>query len=163
MSETLNRRTRRNVYTSLRSTEDYLSAIWQISKVQIAKSPKKDNILVHIKNIAETLQISCPSVSAFVRKLEKAHKIIIIDREGVVLTTEGIRDAELIANKHQLIECFLIEILKIDPENASLQSHSLEHVMPLSTLYKLHMLITSIRGQCTLENCRYKHICELPI
>ena len=162
MSKTSNRKVHRNIYTSLRNIEDYLTAIWQLSKEQIKQNSNNDNIPVHIKNIAEKLQISSSSVSIFVRKLEKIHKIIIIERKGVILTTEGVKDAELIVNKQQLIECFLIEILKLDQESAHLQSHSLEHVMQPATINKLHMLITSIRGQCTLGTCRYKHLCELP-
>ena len=114
-----------------------------------------------MKDIAEKLQISSASVSLFVRKLEKIHKIIVVKRKGVILTTEGEKDAEQIANKHQLIECFLVEILRINQEKAYLQSHTLEHVMQPEIIHKLHTLITSIRGQCTPENCHYKQLCKL--
>lgn len=147
---------------SLRSTEDYLATIWQLSKEQTEQSSNKDNMPVRIKDIAEKLSISSPSVSEFVRKLEKANKVVVVERKGVVLTSEGIKDAELIINKHQIIECFLVEVLKVDQESAHIQSHDLEHVMQLETISKLYTLITNIRGQCNLETCRYKELCKSP-
>ena len=150
---------------SLRSTEDYLATILQLSKDQKdqkEQSSNKDNTPVRIKDIAEKLNISSPSVSEFVRKLEKANKVTVVERKGVVLTADGIREAQLIINKHQIIECFLVEILKIDKEKAHFQSHDLEHVMELETIDKLYSLITSIRGQCNLETCKYKELCKSP-
>ncbi|MFW9930466.1 MAG: metal-dependent transcriptional regulator [Candidatus Thorarchaeota archaeon] len=144
---------------SIKSTEDYLAVIWQLSNENSDVNSPETEKTVRIKDIAEKLQISSPSVSEYVRKLAKANKLDVIERKGVKLTDEGEKEAVLIINKHRIIECFLSQILKVS--NAHEQSHDLEHVFELETIDKLYQFIKTQRN-CTLENCPHETLCIPP-
>ena len=146
---------------SIRSTEDYLSTIWNLKKENDKKGESAEGKPVRIKDIAEKLNISSPSVSEYVRKLAKTNKVEVIDRKGVILTEKGEKEAVLIVNKHRIIECFLNQILDVDQKDAHLQSHDLEHVMELETIDKLYNFIKKNKG-CDINNCPFDEICVSP-
>ena len=148
---------------SIRSIEDYLAAIWQLKEDYKKKGKKKngENTPIRIKDIAQRLKISSPSVSEYVRKLAKYNKLDVIDRKGVILTPEGEREAVIIINKHKIIECFLTQVLGIDKKKAHDQTHDLEHVMSLETIEKLYKFITEYRN-CNLKNCPFDSLCIPP-
>ena len=146
---------------SIRSTEDYLSTIWNLKKENDKKGESSDIKPIRIKDIAEKLNISSPSVSEYVRKLAKTDKVEVIDRKGVILTEKGEKEAILIVNKHRIIECFLNQILEVDLKDAHLQSHDLEHVMELETIDKLFAFIKKNKG-CNLDKCPFDEVCISP-
>ncbi|MHA1983275.1 MAG: metal-dependent transcriptional regulator [Candidatus Hodarchaeales archaeon] len=146
---------------SIRSTEDYLSTIWQLKNDNVKKNDSSDVKPVRIKDIAEKLNISSPSVSEYVRKLAKTNKLEVIDRKGVVLTEQGEKEALIIVNKHRIIYCFLTNVLGLEKRSAHNQSHDLEHVMELDTIDNLYQFIKK-QKDCDLVDCPFDEICISP-
>ena len=146
---------------SIRSTEDYLSTIWQLKNENTNKNDNSEIKPVRIKDIAEKLNISSPSVSEYVRKLAKSNKLEVIDRKGVILTSEGEKEAPIIVNKHRIIYCFLINVLGIEKRPAHDQSHDLEHVMELDTIDSLYQFIKK-QKDCDITDCPFDEVCVSP-
>ncbi|OLS25473.1 MAG: Iron-dependent repressor IdeR [Candidatus Heimdallarchaeota archaeon LC_3] len=145
---------------SIHSTEDYLSIIWQLKNEYVKKNDSSEIKPVRIKDIAEKLDISSPSVSEYVRKLAKSNKLVVIDRKGVILTEEGEKEALIIINRHKIIYCFLTNILGIEKRPAHSQSHELEHVMELDTIGSLYQFIK--KNVCLQFDCPFDKNCVSP-
>src|SRR3972149_9725331 len=132
---------------SVKSTEDYLAAIWNITRD--TQNANLDPRPVRIKDIAEKLNISSPSVSEYVRKLAMTNKLEVIDRKGVIFTREGEREAKLVINKHRIVECFLKNCLGMEEKISCNQSHEMEHVLELETVDKLYTFLRgTMGGEC---------------
>ncbi|OLS25500.1 MAG: Iron-dependent repressor IdeR [Candidatus Heimdallarchaeota archaeon LC_3] len=137
-----------------------MSTIWQLKNENAKKNDSSIIKPVRIKDIAEKLDISPPSVSEYVRKLAKSNKLEVIDRKGVILTEEGEKEALIIVNKHKIIYCFLTNILGIEKRPALSQSHDLEYIMKLDTIDRLYQLLK--KKVCPQFDCPFDENCVAP-
>ncbi len=83
-----------------RNMEDYLEAIWNLQN-------RKGYIKV--KDIADKLEVTRPSVSEMIKKLAENNYILYEKYGGIVFTDKGKKLAREIKRRHSL----LVEFLKI--------------------------------------------------
>ena len=106
------------------SGEMYLESIYVLSK-------KNNN--VRSIDVVEYMGFSKPSVSRAVSLLKKGG-FLSVDKNGYLfLTEEGLRVAENIYNRHNILTEFLIK-LGVDKETASQDACKMEHDISNETL-----------------------------
>ncbi len=86
------------------SIEEYLEALYIFYE--------KGKNTVRVKEIAETLKISPPSVVEMLKKMESLG-LITYTRDGAKLTDKGLKEAERIVRNHRLVEVLLDRVLKV--------------------------------------------------
>jgi DtxR family transcriptional regulator, Mn-dependent transcriptional regulator len=100
--------------------EDYISEIYRLQSAH--------NRAAKVIELAHALDVSSPSVSEMIRRLEKQGLVTFEPFGGISLTTLGIKEARKLIRKHQLLEVFLTRVLgmKKDPHH---EAHVLEHAL----------------------------------
>ena len=101
----------------LESGENYLEAILMLSK-------EKDG--VHAIDIVNDLGFSKPSVSIMLKKLKDEGYIEIDNNQHIHLLPEGLKIAEKILERHEILTEILI-YLGVDPEIAEDDACKIEH------------------------------------
>ncbi|USZ71643.1 metal-dependent transcriptional regulator [Natronosalvus halobius] len=99
--------------------EDYLKAIYQLQEGRDER--------VKTSAIAEALDVTSPTVTSMLSKLEERG---LVDREkyrGVVLTPEGETVALEVIRHHRLLEAYLTEHLDYDWSEVHAEADRLEH------------------------------------
>lgn len=99
--------------------EDYIKVIYELGG---------ERNRISTKDMATALEISPPSVSEMLRKLEKWGVIEYELYRGVKLTEKGIREAVRIKKNHILWEVFLVEKLGYDLADVHEEAERLEHI-----------------------------------
>ena len=123
-----------NLSTSL---EDYLEAIFIIS------SKKK---VVRVKELAEFLKVTTPSVVDAVSKLEKKG-LVSHEKYGYLsLTKDGVNLAKSIYSKHGYIYDFLNNFLGVDKINSQEDACGIEHHISNQTFEKLIKLMDFVKN-----------------
>lgn len=109
--------------------DDYLEAILMITQEK-----------GHCRsiNIAETLDVTKPSVSVAVGKLIEAGLITMDDEKMIHFTPEGEELAELTLAKHNYLKAFLIDA-GIDAETAEREACAMEHGISEDSFEKLRV------------------------
>lgn len=108
--------------------EDYLEAIFEISK-------SKSN--VRITDIALHLGISKPSVNRAVNML-KSQRLVYHEPYGdIVLTELGQQIGKSVKYKHNMIKKFLINVLRINENDAEKEACLIEHNISQNTVEKM--------------------------
>ena len=108
--------------------EDYLELIY-----------KKINEQKDIKavDIANTFNVSRPSVSEALMRLREMNLIIYEGRKGIQITSKGIVEAKKIVKKHQVLSKFFHEILGVAPDIADKNACRIEHVIERELVDKI--------------------------
>ena len=101
----------------LESGENYLEAILMISK-------RKDG--VHAIDIVNELGFSKPSVSIMLKKLKDEEYITIDENQHIHLLPEGLKIAEKILERHEILTDILIN-LGVSPKTAEDDACKIEH------------------------------------
>ena len=118
-----------------RSLEDYLEAIWLLSR---------ERKVVRVKDVANRLGVTTSSVVEALHNLEQ-RGLIIHERYGYIdLTPEGETSGALIYNKHSLLYEFLTRVLGVSPEVADRDACNIEHYISMETLEKLSEFMKSL-------------------
>jgi len=117
------------------SMEDYLEAISTLKQ-------KKD--YVRVKDIAKEMKVRMPSVTGALKALADRNLVRHEKYEYVELTEDGIKIADEIKRRHNLISKFLTHILKIDPEIAEKDACKIEHSVSPITVERLIKLVESM-------------------
>ena len=102
------------------SVEDYLKQTYKL---------QTDNDQVSLSRLAEKLDVSAPSVTQMVKKLEKKGYLKYTPYQGIALTEKGKRVALEVIRHHRLLELFLSEILGYPLEKVDAEAEKLEHVI----------------------------------
>jgi len=105
-----------------RREEDYLETILNISG---------EKGVARVRDIAKKLEVSPPSVTEMLRKLDSKGLIRYRKYEGVVLTDDGKRIGEAIKGRHQALMEFLRLLDVPDPvadEDACIMEHGLNPI-----------------------------------
>ena len=104
------------------SKEDYLKAIWSLSERRAeGKSEAGTN------DLSVMLGVSPPAVSKMLKQMERQSLVMHTPYYGVRLTEKGRQVALKIVRRHRLLELFLSEILKYDPQSVHDEAERLEH------------------------------------
>lgn len=117
-----------NVNKLSTSLEDYLETIFILNKTRGE---------IRITDIANTMEISKPSVNKAVSILKNEGLLTHQKYGEIKLTKEGVNMAESIYFKHNTLVNFLTKKLGIDREIAEKDACKIEHVISSETLEKL--------------------------
>jgi DtxR family transcriptional regulator, manganese transport regulator len=111
--------------------EDYLEVIYELIR-------KKDYATQ--TDISESLNVSLPSVSKMLQRLEDSKYLEYEKYRGLNLTEEGIEVAENIREKHGLLSEFF-KMIGVDEDIANIDAEGIEHHLHPQTLKKLREFI----------------------
>jgi DtxR family Mn-dependent transcriptional regulator len=110
------------------SGEDYLEAVLVLGQ---------EKRVVRVKDVADNLHVSRPSVVAALAKLER-QGLVRHERYGAVeLTEAGARLAKSVDERHRLLFSFLHETLGLPVTRASDDACALEHALSAETTARL--------------------------
>jgi len=127
------------------SLEDYLEAIATI----IERSGQ-----AHTKSIAETLNVTMPSVTNALQSLAARGLVIYRSHLPVRLTGEGAKKAAEIRHRHATLKRFFSELLKLDEAQADASACKVEHVIGETALVRLAAFTEAIAGRQDCEQLR---------
>ena len=86
--------------------------------------------------IANLMNISSPSVSEMLAKLDDEKLIIYTPYKGVTLSSQGLKIANNIIKKHQIISDFL-QMIGVEKETAEIDACNIEHHISDKSMEKL--------------------------
>ena|SRR3989338_2594569 len=112
--------------------EDYLRALYILSE-------RKDEL--KSSDVADYLNVSKPSVSEMVRRLNGEGFIISHPYSKLLFTKKGKRLAEQLTSKHRIIELFLKKMLKRSDAQIHEEAHRLEHAFSDESIQKMRGLL----------------------
>jgi Mn-dependent DtxR family transcriptional regulator len=132
--------------------EDYLEVIYELIQ-QKGYATTAD--------ISKYLNVSSPSVTKMVKKLDESRYLIYEKYRGLNLTPEGIHIAKNIREKHSLFVEFL-KMIGIDDETAHLDAEGIEHHLHPQTIKKLEKFIIVLKKRAPklIEDLQQKDIKE---
>ena len=102
------------------STEHYLATIFEIEEEQIE---------IKRARIAERLNISAPSVTEHIHRMEKQGLVSVAKNNSVSLTKEGRTKAASVVRRHRLAERLLVDVIGLDWSKAHNEADRWEHVI----------------------------------
>lgn len=108
--------------------EDYLEAIYSISQ---------EKTVARSRDIAARLSVHNSSVTNALQTLSERGLINYAPYEFVTLTPMGEKAAKEVLHKHQILSSFLTDVLRIDPKEAEVNAHRMEHVVTDAVLDRL--------------------------
>lgn len=109
--------------------EDYLEKILSLRR-SLQRAPTIDEIAIYLKE-------DSGKVAEEIKKLIDAGDLISLSPGTVDLTSAGAETGERVIRKHCLLQCFLTEILGVEPEKASDEACALEHSISDETIDRL--------------------------
>ncbi len=101
--------------------EEYLETIYRL---------EEDGSTARTGAIAKHLNVSPPTVTDMLQKLEKAGLVTYEPYKGVVLTEEGRTVGQKILGKHRVMQAFLQEVCGMDHKDAHEAACDMEHWIP---------------------------------
>ena len=108
--------------------EDYLELIHN----SIVKNKE-----IKAVDIANSFNISRPSVSEALARLVDMDLIVYKGRQGIQITQKGLEYATRTAKKHQILSDFFIKILNADKKIAEKNACKIEHVIDDELIEKI--------------------------
>ncbi len=111
--------------------EDYLEVIYELIKKK-GYATQSD--------ISESLNVSLPSVTKMLQRLDESKYLKYEKYRGINLTEEGIEVAENIHEKHGLLSEFF-KMIGVDENVANIDAEGIEHHLHPQTLKKLREFI----------------------
>lgn len=118
------------------SMEDYLAAVYWVSRRHEE---------VRVKEIAEYLDVSLPSVTTAIRALRDADLVRHERYRGVTLTPEGQQKALQLADRHEALVRFMTGILLLDQAVAADEACRMEHAIGPTAFRRLVELMQRIQ------------------
>lgn len=129
-------RQQRSIMHSLsRKAEDYLEAILNASS---------DKGYARTKDIARELNLQPPTVVEMVQKLDKMGMITYRKYDGVTLTPQGKKIAEVIRDRHVTLRAFL-ELVNVPHDIAEKDACMMEHELSPETIEQIRSFISFVR------------------
>lgn len=110
------------------SLEDYLEAIYNLGS---------DKGFSRSRDIAEQLGVSRASVTGALRTLKEKNLVNYEPYNYISLTKSGRITAEAVANKHEILKSFFIDILDVKRETAQQAACKAEHALGPDIISKL--------------------------
>ena len=115
--------------------EDYLEVIYELIQYKGYATTI---------DISEYLNVSSPSVTKMVQKLNESGHLNYEKYRGIRLTEKGILVAKSIRERHGLLAEFL-KIIGVDEDTANKDAEGIEHYLQPKTLGKLENFIKDIK------------------
>jgi len=120
--------------------EDYLEVIYELVE------QKGYATTVDISNY---LNVSAPSVTKMMQKLDETGYLKYEKYRGIRLTDEGVRIAQNIRNRHGLLAEFF-KIIGVDEESANNDAEGIEHHLHPETIKRLEGFINILKKNPSL-------------
>lgn len=139
----LKNKNRRSSILRTMTLEDYILAIDYLSMKGNHNNHSNEK-MVSMSDLARYLGLSNSSISEYIRIIEKENLIIVIPRKGVKLTAEGSEKVKLLLEKRDFLYTFFKNILKIDNDQAEVESHVLEHNLSPAIFERLKLLVDQL-------------------
>ena len=86
------------------SVQEYLEALYWLAEAGIERTPS---------NLSRAMQVSPPSVTEMVRRMETDGLVLRGRDKKIALTDEGERIARHVVSRHRLVEAFLVKVMGI--------------------------------------------------
>lgn len=115
--------------------EDYLEVIYELIQ---------EKGYATTVDISSYLNVSSPSVTKMMQKLDETRYLKYEKYRGIKLTNEGIRIARNIRNRHGLLAEFFM-IIGVDEETANNDAEGIEHHLHPETMKKLEEFIHELK------------------
>ena len=115
--------------------EDYLEVIYELIQ---------EKGYATTVDISSYLNVSSPSVTKMMQKLDETGYLKYEKYRGIKLTNEGIRIARNIRNRHGLLAEFFM-IIGVDEETANNDAEGIEHHLHPETMKKLEEFINELK------------------
>lgn len=125
-----------------RKAEDYLEAILNASL---------EKGYARTKDIARELDLQPPTVVEMVQKLDRMGLIVYRKYDGVTLTPEGRRIAEIVKDRHETIQSFL-ELFRIPESIATKDACMMEHELSSETIGQIRMFFAFLKENSGAAN-----------
>jgi len=122
--------------------EDYLEVIYELIQYKGYATTI---------DISEYLNVSSPSVTKMVQKLNESGHLNYEKYRGIRLTDKGILVAKSIRERHGLLAEFL-KIIGVDEDTANKDAEGIEHHLHPKTLGKLENFIKDIRQRREIKS-----------
>ncbi len=100
--------------------EDYLQVLHYLTR---------DGHTVIAARLAERLNVTAPTVTATLQRMERDGLIKHGPRKEILFTRAGLEQAESIARRHALAERLLTDLLKMPWPEAHAEAHGVEHAL----------------------------------
>ncbi|WZL74250.1 iron dependent repressor, metal binding and dimerization domain protein [Clostridiaceae bacterium 35-E11] len=117
------------------SLEDYLEEIYQLSL------QKND---IRVRDIADRLNVSSPSVVKALRKLHRENYIEYKKYEGIYLTDEGRKLGNLLVKRNSVLQEFLF-VINSNCDIAQ-EAEAMEHYLSAPTISAIENLVAFMKG-----------------
>ena len=114
-----------------KTEQDYIKAIYEFETQEEAE-------LVSLKQLADRLEVSAPTVTEMAKRSEKKDLIIYKSYRGVQLTDQGLKEASFILKAHRVWEYFLLQVLKYQADDVHEEAEALEHATTPQLLERLY-------------------------
>mgnify|MGYP000495353864 CR=1 FL=1 len=108
--------------------EDYLEAIFNLDK---------EKRFVRVKDIAKKMDVKMPTVTSMLKSLKERGLVNYEKYEYVELTRSGTSVGKEMRRRHKVLNKFLTEILRVQPEIADEEACRMEHTLSSHTLDSL--------------------------
>ena len=115
--------------------ENYLEAIFKLSV---------DGKGARVSDIAKMLCVTKASTNSAMSTLSEKGLIVNEKQKEVFLTPAGLKLAEFTSKKHEVIQKFFIEVLKIDAGIADKDACEIEHVISSESIYAMQQFLSSL-------------------
>ena len=115
--------------------EDYLEVIYELIQ---------EKGYATTVDISSYLNVSSPSVTKMMQKLDETGYLKYEKYRGIKLTNEGTRIARNIRNRHGLLAEFFM-IIGVDEETANNDAEGIEHHLHPETMKKLEEFINELK------------------
>lgn len=117
------------------SLENYLETIYMFG----GKDVKSIDLANH-------LSVSRASVNNAINSLIEKKLVTKALYGNITLTEEGLEVSKKILDKHELLKAFLIDILKVKPEQAENEACGMEHVISDYTANQIKKLMKQLKN-----------------
>jgi len=119
--------------------ENYLKTIYNICCY--------GNVIAHVSDIAVRMKVSKASACKATSLLAEKGLITKENYRGLFLTSEGLKHAALISDRHKIIRRFLNKILRVDSSVADQDACNFEHTISLESLQSMYKYLENYDRQ----------------
>lgn len=136
------------------SLEEYLEAIfWAVAANGAARA----------RDISRKLKVKASSVTTALQALAEKKYINYTPYEAITLTREGFDEAARVAQQHQILRSYFVELLGIDESTAEQVACRVEHDMPpeiIERLAQFHKFVRTLPEKHRRSVMRFAEVCQ---